>query len=928
MPDGFFQLRLRCGPRVGALLILFAFPFLPSSVTADQISTKSVLILYGERLELPAIGAVQRGLDSGLKAGTRVEIFSEFLDFARFPSNSQREELASHLKSRYAGKRFDVVVTVAGSALRFALDYRKSLFAGVPIIFCAVDRREIEGLDLPADVTGLPITFDFRGTLDLAFRLQPDTTEVVCIAGTARFDRLWAEECRKVLDEYGKKGWFIGTGPLAETLSGIHSLPSTDIVLYISVCRDGRGESFVPMEVAGSVVRESNVAVYGLASNQLERGIVGGSLFDFGAHGEETGRLCQKILSAGNLDSGHPQPAKPNALSVNWHALQKWNIAESLVPENATIRFREHSLWEEHGGFVIGVILFAVIATVLILILLRNLARLRRTRRELNDRLRFERLIAMLSARFVNIPPEKVDHEIEKGLDEVVEMMKLDRCALFELSIDGCSLRFIHQRQTLGTDAVPFPLSRQRLPWIFEQTSRGKAVVLPDVTKDLPGEANAEKEFFRDFGINSALVFPFFQAGGATRAISYASASRQRKWSDDIIHDLHSIGQILASALARKEAEESLRESEATISLAAQSANLGLWSRDMQTGKIWATERTRTMYDFSADAEVTFGQFLESLHPDDRPTTEKAIGEAVADRCDYNVVHRVVRPGGTERWIAARGRAIYGATGQPLKMMGASFDITERRQRALETEGHRQELAHLGRVALMGEMAASLAHELNQPLTAIVTNAAAGQRFVDQGIIDFRELHELLLDIALDGERAGKIIRGIREMVRKGNTAREPVDMNQVVKDVVRLTSSDAVRHGCVLVTELDSRLPRVEADAVQLQQVLLNLILNAFDAMQETPHHHRRVVLSTSSLAPTSQAKGAVRTTVRDFGIGFSENAHQRIFEHFFSTKKDGLGMGLAIARSIVESFGGVLDATNATDGGAIFYFTLPALH
>jgi len=642
----------------------------------------------------------------------------------------------------------------------------------------------------------------------------------------------------------------------------------------------------------------------------------------------KTVRLCQKILCSGNLESAHLQPANPNAVSVNWHALQKWNIAESQGPDNAFIGFRERSLWEEHGDLAIGVILFAVIATVLILVLFRNVARLRRTRRELNDRLRFERLIALLSARFVNILPEKVDHEIQTGLDEVVGKMRLDHWILFELSTAGSGLRVTHKMQRLGADAGPLSLSKQQLPWLSEQISQGNSVVLPDLAEDLPVEAHTEKEFLRDFGINSALVFPFIQAAGATRAILYASASRQQKWSDEIIHDLHSIGQILASALARKEADESLRESEATITLAAQSASLGLWSRDTQTGKIWATERTRTLYDFSADAEVSFAQFLESLHPDDRPATEKAIAEAVADRCDYNIVHRVVRADGTARWIAARGRAIYNSMGQPLKMMGASFDITERRQRALETDGHRQELAHLGRVALMGEMASSLAHELNQPLTAIVTNAAAGQRFVDRGVIDARELHELLLDISLDGERAGKIIRGIREMVRKGNTTREPVDMNQVVNDVVRLTNSDVVRHSCVLVTELDSQLPPVKADAVQLQQVLLNLILNAFEAMQETPPHLRRVVLSTSSLGPTSLATGTVCTTVRDFGTGLSEKIRQRIFEHFFSTKQEGLGMGLAIARSIVESFGGVLDATNATDGGAIFHFTLPALY
>jgi hypothetical protein len=140
------------------------------------------------------------------------------------------------------------------------------------------------------------------------------------IAGTAGFDRLWAEQCRQVLDGYRERVRyrFIGTGPLAETLSAIHKFSPKSIVLYISILRDGRRESFVPMEVVGHVAQESGVAVYGLASNYLEQGIVGGSLFDFGAHGEETGQLCQKLLSGGNLDPGHLQPAKPNALVVNW----------------------------------------------------------------------------------------------------------------------------------------------------------------------------------------------------------------------------------------------------------------------------------------------------------------------------------------------------------------------------------------------------------------------------------------------------------------------------------------------------------------------------------------------------------------------------------------------------------------------------------
>ena len=265
--------------------------------------------------------------------------------------------------------------------------------------------------------------------------------------------------------------------------------------------------------------------------------------------------------------------------------------------------------------------------------------------------------------------------------------------------------------------------------------------------------------------------------------------------------------------------------------------------------------------------------------------------------------------------------AIAGAISSgPVKVIGASVEVAERKESEMEAGGPTQQIVHLSRLALLGEMAASLAHELNQPLTAIIANAGAGQRFLDNVIVDLKEFHELLADIVADAERAGKIIRGIREMAMRGECRREPVNMNRVVEEVIRLSKSHAVSRSCSIVTDLDPKLDLVEGDPVQLQQVLLNLLLNAFDAMPETPLHLRRVVLSTSS-----KAEGVVRTAVRDFGSGLSEKVHQRIFEHFFSTKKDGLGMGLVIARSIVESFGGVLDASNAPDGGAFFYFTLP---
>jgi two-component system sensor kinase FixL len=913
-----------CAAAVTAFLLFIGCLSAPRAI-ADPTPVASVLVLYGERLDLPAVNAIQQSLDSTLLTSDRkTDIFSEILDYARFPAASQREEMAEHIKARYGGKRFDLVVAVLGSGLNFALDYREKLFPGVPIVFCGVDRREIEGRALPPDVTGLPINFDFRGTLELILQLQPDTKEVVCVAGTASFDRFWAEQCRLVLEGYRARIHyrFIGEGPLTETLSLIHGLSADSAVLYIDLLKDGRGESLVPFEVLAQVVHQSGVAVYSLAAHHLAQGIVGGSLFDFGRHGRQTGQLCQKILAGERVNPGSLQLAAPDALMVNWRALKKWRISRSRIPPDAVVFFRPPSLWREYRGAVLDAIAVTILEAALIVVLFRSLTGQRRIRRALQDRLGIERLIAALAARFVNVGPEALDSEIGRALDEVIEALRLDRCALFELG-KGAGFRLTHQRQRRDTKGDPFTLANQEWPWFFDQISTGQSVILRNVNQDLPGDATPERTFCREFGITSALAFPLYHRDAVARAILYTSTTGRPRWAEDMLPLLQAIGQIFASALARKGVEESLRESEATLSLAALSADLGLWSWDLRTNVVWTTERTRAMYGWAPDAEITLPQFLECVHPQDRPSIDKAIGQAMTDRRDHHLEYRIItRQDGSVRWIAARGRAIYEGGPQPVKFMGASFDVTERKLRDAEIEAQRQELAHLSRVTLMGEMAASLAHELNQPLTAMVSNAAAGQRFIDHGPVDLQELRELLQDIATDGERAGQVIRGIRDMVRKGNTTRTRVDLNRLVLDVVRLTNSNAVSASCTVVTDLEPDLPPVHADPIQLQQVLLNLVLNAFEAMHEMPVQARRVVLSTKADA----GRSLVHTMVRDFGPGLSETARLRIFEPFFSTKKGGLGMGLAIARSIVESFGGVLYARNARDGGARFRFTLPA--
>jgi PAS domain S-box-containing protein len=362
------------------------------------------------------------------------------------------------------------------------------------------------------------------------------------------------------------------------------------------------------------------------------------------------------------------------------------------------------------------------------------------------------------------------------------------------------------------------------------------------------------------------------------------------------------------------------KEAQDLFRLAAEGSHLGVWHWDEIAKTLTWDGATRDMFGVSADEVITIDTFYRALHPDDVERVKQTWRRALELRLPYQIEFRTQRTDGTIRWVDARGRGYYDEAGKPLSMTGVAFDITDRKEAELAAQRNREDLGHLSRVAAMGELAASIAHELNQPLSGIVSNAAAGQRFIDRGDVDLTELRELLTDINADGRRAGDVIRGIQSMVKKRAPARERVNLNDLVMKVVQMVKPNAMLHSCELGTFLDPGLPAVEGDPVQLQQVLLNLVINAFDAMRDTSVRSRKVAIATER-----NGDGTIRISVRDYGVGIHEEARERLFDQFFTTKKEGLGMGLSIVRSIVESHGGTIAAENADGGGARFQFIIP---
>jgi PAS domain S-box-containing protein len=397
--------------------------------------------------------------------------------------------------------------------------------------------------------------------------------------------------------------------------------------------------------------------------------------------------------------------------------------------------------------------------------------------------------------------------------------------------------------------------------------------------------------------------------GGVVRWIS-----GRARYVPDENGDLTRILGVSMDVTERKQTQELLQ-------IAAEGSHFGVWSWDEKTMEVVWDKAAREMFGVPPDAPITLDTFYNAIHPADLERVRTTWRRAVELRLPYQIEFRVERPTGAVRWIESRGVGDYDEAEKPLRMIGVVIDITERKNAEEQARKSRDEINRLSRVSLLGEMTASIAHELNQPLSGIMSNASAGQRFIDRGNVDLTNIREILVDIAADSRRAHDVIAHIRNTIKKGTEIRERINMNEVITRVSHMVQPDIVAHSCELALSLEKNLPTIEGDPIQIQQVLINLVTNACDAMRTTPTGQRKV-----NIATTKNGDGTIRVNVRDSGRGIADNVREHLFDQFFTTKEEGLGMGLFIVRSIIESHGGKISVENLNEGGACFYFTLPA--
>jgi len=377
-----------------------------------------------------------------------------------------------------------------------------------------------------------------------------------------------------------------------------------------------------------------------------------------------------------------------------------------------------------------------------------------------------------------------------------------------------------------------------------------------------------------------------------------------------------------ASQLDRKleESEAGFHEIEERMRLAVESADFGIWIRDLARNEIWATDKWRALFGFPKTERLEFDRILERIHSEDRDTFRSVQKKATEGEGSYELEYRVMFPSGQVRWIGSYGRVEFDRTGKPMLVRGVAHDITSRKEAELETQNLQREIAHVGRVSMMGQLASALAHEINQPLGAILRNAEAAELFLQNASPDLEEIRGILVDIRKDDQRAGSVIDRMRALLKRQNLNKRSVDLGEVVGEVVALVRFDAAVRHVKLELAMPDYLPPVCGDVVHLQQVLLNLIVNGMDAVDEANAGERRV-----SVTASLDGAQAVEIAVSDSGRGVPADKLLHIFDPFFTTKPNGMGMGLPICRTIIEAHHGRLWAENRPEGGASFRFTLP---
>jgi PAS domain S-box-containing protein len=983
----------------GLAVFFLIFGCCGSSLAQSDLAGKKVLILHAWEANLPMSTETNKALSRVFNSGG-IPAFNqsfECLDLRRNPGPKYKKFLAEKIRLQYGHHKPDLIIAVNPIAMRFATDDCRDVFADIPILALMLPT----GYQVPQTgrrvISHFP-TLDIVRTLDIALKLVPHAKRVYVANGSYETDIAFENQVRRVSKKWEGRLQFLylSSMPFEDMLAAVSKAPPDSIVLTLGFARDVSGELLTTPTAIRQISQASAAPVFGIADVALGYGIAGGFLSSYEFIGTKAGELTLDILrgtwAPENIPAILDVPAVP---MFDWRELRRWNLSTGDLPEGSIVVNREVTPWD-FGYYIIGILIFCLAETALIIFLVAQIRR--KNVAEQSLRKSEERLSLAAASAEARLWELDLDSEViwitERGREfyglasgeeltltqflslvhpddrkrvrEGIEAARSGKDLSIEYRVEPTPGNF-HWITSLGRLSVDSSGKKYRITGASIDVTQRKRMelqlgesqtllsALVDSTSDMIWSVDSERfglltfnrglyEYFLnqrgiqiEVGMRPEDLFPtddFVQTwrkfylralekGSFTTEYSVYAGTRtlrlnlNRLKRNDVVFGVSVFGQDITD---RIRAEEAIRESEANYRRLYESMMDGYVLVDMDGRILKYNESYRAMTGYSSDELL--GLTYRDITPEKWHAAEKEIiEEQVLVRGYSEVYEKEYRnKDGTVIPIELRTFLLKDETGNSIGMWAIVRDITARKLMESEARKLREELAHITRVSTLGELTSTLAHEINQPLAAILTNAQAAQRFLSQDQPDMKEVSEILGDIIRDDNRAAGVIRQIRSLLKKEEIRYEPLSMNEVIEEILNVVRNDTALMTVSIKTEFDPSLPAVWGDRIQLQQVILNVVLNAAEAMRDAGSDPRRLIVRTSK-----KDGRFAEVSIRDVGPGIRANPVSRLFDAFYTTKAGGMGMGLAISKDIVRSHGGEIWAENNPDIGTTFSFTVP---
>jgi PAS domain S-box-containing protein len=641
-----------------------------------------------------------------------LDLHIEYLDSIRFPGEEYQAAFRDFLRRKYAGQNFDLIIAVLGPAIRAVLPPGRELFPGVPLVFCLLPET-LKGMKLGPQVASVVVKLNPKGTVELALKAQPDTRQVVIIAGKSQEDLYVESLARQELREYeGRVAFAYLSGlPLEEVLKRVTNLPRETIILYLTMFEDGLGRKFLPMDALARIAPVANAPIYGLVEGELDRGVVGGSVLSFTLAGRESAELALRVLRGERPGDIPIVEGKATLPMVDWRQLQRWGIDARRLPPGTIVRHKPPSPWELHKWQILGVISLCVIQAGLIVGLLINRARRERAERDLRRRLRFEALLAELSAEFTHGHVGEAGPQIAEWVARLRDSLGLDGGTFFEIPKEGwedaevlalpsggtteddsprgallapsppCEAQIKrgsghHQSTPSASPPVPvgnmsglLGLSDRQLSGYLAQLRRGEPINLPRLAEaDVPSNGSRAK---------SLLAIPV-SSGGSTCALAFSTSKAERHWPGELVLRLRVVAEIFTSALARWRTQAALQEGEQCYRNVVETQT-ELICRYLPDTTLTFVNGAYCRYFGQQRDQLMGKKFIEFIPLAARITILGYISSLTASARADSREHEVLRPDGSRGWQQWSDEAIVDSDGRTVEIQAIGRDVSKRR---------------------------------------------------------------------------------------------------------------------------------------------------------------------------------------------------------------------------------------------------------